>query len=319
MALPSSGTISLDDIGQELGLGAGNNITLESASTGGYAQINKRSPSYPNNVDPFSISEWYGYDHNYDLNYWLGDGVNDTMRVTGSATTFFNADATQDMSFCGWYRIDETTMATQQLMSASLSTPDGSNQIFIQYSTLNRLLFRYRHSGSFHQIQKALHDNSTITGVTSSSTGWTASTRGNTNGDGFVFLCFTYDASNRTAASGMKIYWNAQELTTTASSSNVASPSTLAMRSFAIGDLVSSSPYNANVWKGGIDCVSVHGKVLSQSEITALYNSGRPIYCTDAGVTSNLLGEYRMEGNANVSNATTMPNLTNSGGVFTAY
>jgi len=321
MALPSSGAISIDDINIEFGLSSGRTASLQDFATGAFGSINTRSPSYPNSTTPHSMSEWYGYDHNYDRYYWLGDGVNDTMRYTGSSTTFFKADAVQDMSFCGWYRIDETTMATQQLMSASTATPSGNDQIFIQYSTLNRLLFRYRHGGTFHQIQKALHDNSTITGVTSSSTGWTASTRGNTNSDGFVFLCFTYDASNRTASSGMKIYWNAQELTTTASSSNITSPASWDARSFAVGDLISSSPNNANVWKGGIDCVSVHGKVLSQSEITALYNSGQPIYCKDANVTSNLLGEYRLENTPDVQGGgtVTLPDLVNTGGIFTTY
>lgn len=323
MALQASGTIKLSQINTELGRSSSATISLDSAESGTYATINTASASYPADARPAKMSEWYSYDHSASsvtpsTYYWLGDGVNDTIRITGNSYTFFAANNSQDMSFCGWYRIDETSAQVQHLMSASTSTVSGNNQIFIMYhGSLNRLMFRYRHNGSFHQIQKSLHDNLSATGVSSS--GWTSTNRGNTNSDGFVHLAFTYDASNRTASNGMKIYWNAQELTTTASSSNVSSPAAWDARSFAIGDLVSSSPNNANVFKGGIDNVSVHGKVLTQSEITSLYNSGTVINCDDAGVDSNILGEYRLENNTENSDGI-MSDLSNiGGGTFTTY
>jgi hypothetical protein len=192
----------------------------------------------------------------------------------------------------------------------------------LQYSgaTLNRIRFRYRHGGSFHQTQIPLHANNSITGTGSGSTNyWTASNRGNTNSEGFVHIAFTYDASNRTASSGMKVYWNGSVLGGSVSNSNVANPTHWDAKSLAIGDIISSSGSNANVFKGGIDNVSMHDKVLTSTEIGLLYNSGTPMTCADAGVTSNLLGEYLLEGNAN-NNSGAWPNLSNNnGGTFPTY
>ena len=323
MALQSSGAIKLSEINTELGRSSTATISLDSAESGGYDTINTNSPSYPSNARPASISEWYSYNHSaaapvVNTHYWLGDGVNDTMRFTGNSYDLFAANTSQDMSFCGWYRIDETSAQVQHLMSASTSTVDGNNQIFIQYhGSLNRLMFRYRHNGAFHQVQKSLHDNFSETGVSSS--GWTSTNRGNTNGNGFVFLAFTYDASNRTASSGMKIYWNDEPMNATASSSDVGSPAAWNARSFAIGDLVSTSPNNANVFKGGIDQVSVYKKVLTQAEITSLYNSGVPRSCSANGVTTNLVAEYKLDNNTDNSSGTFMDLQNIGGGTFISY
>ena len=320
MALPSSGTLSISDILTEGGVSASQTATMQGLVSDDYFTINTSSPSYPPRTVPHLMSDWYGYDNSYDLYYWLGDGVNDTIRYTGASSSWFTSGS-QDLSWCGWYRIDETTDADQFLGTISTATPSGNNMIFIQYTASdNALKWRYRDGGgsNFHQVFKSVNSNSSVTGVTSG--GWTSTNRGNTNQQGFVFLTFTYDASDRTAATGMKIYWNGAAMTTNAQTNSRSTAPSWGAGSLAIGDAISASPNNAAVFKGGIDLVSVHSKVLTQSEITALYNNGLPVYCTDAGVTSNLLGEYRMENNANVSGTSpTLPNLTNTGGVFTLY
>ena len=320
MALPSSGTLSISDILTEGGVSASQTATMQGLVSDDYFTINTSSPSYPPRTVPHLMSDWYGYDNSYDLYYWLGDGVNDTIRYTGASSSWFTSGS-QDLSWCGWYRIDETTDADQFLGTISTATPSGDNMIFIQYTASdNALKWRYRDGGgsNFHQVFKSVNSNSSVTGVTSG--GWTSTNRGNTNQQGFVFLTFTYDASDRTAATGMKIYWNGAAMTTNAQTNSRSTAPSWGAGSLAIGDAISASPNNAAVFKGGIDLVSVHSKVLTQSEITALYNNGLPVYCTDAGVTSNLLGEYRMENNANVSGTSpTLPNLTNTGGVFTLY
>lgn len=319
MALQSSGAISISEIGAELNQGTGQTISLYEAERGTYEAINSASASKPNGVDPHSMSEWYSYDHSASSlvdndYYWQGDGVNDTLRHSGSNIGYTTSS---DFSYTGWFRISETTNAVQQLGSVSTSTPSGNNQIFIMYhSTNNRLMFRYRHGGSFHQKFVRLQDHTSITGVDSN--GWKSSNRGNVNSENQCMLTFTYDASNRTAASGLKIYWNGSELTTTNSSSNVSSPSHWTAGAFAIGDLISSATNNSNVFKGDIDQVAFYGKVLSSSEITTLYNSGTPVTGVDASLTTSLLGEYRLENNANNS-ASTFPNLTNTGGIYQTY
>ena len=325
MPLPASGQIKIGDILDEAGL----SVTLANTSLGDLAAgtvftINTASASYPTGTNPDAISEWFSYNHSAtsttpSVYYWLGDGVNDTMRTTGTASVLASTSA--DFSWAGWYRIDETSAAVQQLGSLSKSTPDGNNQLFIQYGgTDNQLKFRYRHTGSFHQILVPLHSNNATTGTGAGSTNyWTASNRGNTNADGFVHIVFTYDASDRTASSGLQLFWNGTRISASQSTASVGSPTHWDIQSVAIGDLVSSSPYNANVWKGGIDNVSMHSKVLTGAEITALYNSGTPMTCADASVTSNLMGEYLLETDANNTTGT-FPNLSNlNGGAFTAY
>lgn len=299
MALQTSGQIKISEIKTELG-SSSNSLSTLSVAAGKTA--------------PHAMSEFYGYSSQVANDYyWLGDGVNDTLRHTGSNVGYATSE---DLTWCGWYRIDETTNQTQQLGSFSTSTPSGSNQIFIQYhGSLNRLMWRYRHANSFHQRQFPLHDNSGVTGITSSSTGWRSTNRGNANADGFVHLAFTYDASQRTVTSGMKVYWNGEELTSAAVNHSISSPSHWTAASMAVADLVSSSPNNANVFKGGIDQVCIYKDVLTQGEIQTLYNSGTIVSPQDVSLTANLIGEYRFENNANNS-ATGLPNLTNTGGTF---
>ena len=322
MALPSSGQISFSDIATEL-LGDPNaEISIATAVEGGYGEINTDSASLPDVGEPHAISEWYGYDHDASSvtdsdYYWLGDGVNDTLRFTNHSSTLFGSN--DDFSYSGWFRIDETSNQTQLLGTFAEASPTGSNMIFVQYNkNSNRMQLRFRKGGggNFHQrfwsISSA--NNTSITGVNSN--GWYSTNRGNVNSEGFVHLVFTRDNSN-TASSGMNLYWNGTKLPESIQFDS-RSLATFNIQSVAIGDSVSSSPNNANVFKGGIDQVSVYTKNLTQSEVTALYNSGTPMTCSDAGVTTNLLAEYRLENNT-TNTSGTFPSLTNSGGTFTAY
>lgn len=315
MALQTSGPISVENVLAEAGVASGTTATLAQLATGAIFTINQNSTSKPDGTAPHSLSEWYGYDHSAtppNAYYWKGDGVNDYLR-DAALPTLFSANSIQDMTFCGWFRIDETVNATQWLMSFSKSVPDGSNQIFIQYdNAAYAISLRYRHAGAFHQKKASLY--SSATGITSGA--WTSTNRGNVNSNGFVFLTWTYDASNRNAATGIRIYWNGAEMTTTTTVTSVSSPAPWDAASMAIGDLISSSPYNANVFNGGIDEVKVYNRVLSASEITTLYNGGTPASATALGVTSGILHEFRMENNSNDEH--TAISLSNTG-TFTAY
>lgn len=70
MTVPASGELSLGKIRQELetcdytsGPYTTNATSLSDSETGLYATINTASPSYPNGIAPFAMSEWYSYDH----------------------------------------------------------------------------------------------------------------------------------------------------------------------------------------------------------------------------------------------------------------
>tara|TARA_R110002167_G_scaffold53769_4_gene153809 strand:+ start:7646 stop:8551 length:906 start_codon:yes stop_codon:yes gene_type:complete len=301
MALQSNGSISISDVKTELG---SSSYSLTSLSTSA------------SKTAPHGLKEFYGYTHSTLVDndyYWKGDGVNDTLRNSGSSIGW---NTSTDLSWSGWYRIDSGGGAVEQLGSISTSTPSGSNQVFLQFhGGFNRIFLRVRVNGTFGQRQYPLHDNSSITGV--SSAGWKSTNRGNVNSDGFAHFTFTYDASD-TSSNAFQFYWNGAQLTSSVNNQSGTRSSSWTAGSFAIADIISSTTNNPNVFQGGVDQVSMYDKVLSQSEITALYNSGTPITGTDASVTSNLLGEYRLENNANNS-ASTFPNLTNTGGTFTSY
>ena len=324
MALQSSGQIKFSEINAELGISATSMHRLTSSSTGVYATINTQNAvaDRPDGSEPHAISEWYSYDHSLSSAttsdyYWLGDGSNDTIRFSGHGSTLFQLN--DDFSYSGWFRIDETTNETQFLGTFSLATPNGNDIIMVMYdktSARMQLRFRKGGGGNFHQRFWSLSstNNTSISGVDTN--GWKSTNRGNVNSDGFVHLVFTRDNSN-TASTGMNCYWNAQKLpehiqfnSRTLANFNIASA--------AIGDSIGTSPNNASVFKGGIDAVSVYNKELTQTEVTALYNSGTVTTCSDAGVTSNLLAEYRFENNTTNSSGT-FPSLTNTGGTFTAY
>ena len=321
MALPSSGIISISDILTEGGVTGSPTAGLQGLANGDFFNINTDSAGYPSGAAPFAMSEWYGYNQNAfpptSLYYWLGDGVNDTLRFTNNSSTLFNSN--DDFSYSGWYRIDETFNDTQFLATFAQATPSGNNMIFVMYqATSARMMLRFRYGGggNFHQRFWSLYstNNAPISGITSA--GWKSNTRGNVNSEGFVHLVFTRDNSN-TASSGMNCYWNGQKLPESIQF-NSRSLTGFDIKSAAIGDAISSSPNNALVFKGGIDQVSVYDKVLTQSEVSALYNNGVPATGSDAGVTSNLLAEYRLENNTTNSSGN-FPSLVNTGGTFQQY
>lgn len=63
MALPSSGTITMNQIRTELGIPSQTNFRLDTAENGGYVAINQNSTSKPNPSNPAAMSEWYSYNH----------------------------------------------------------------------------------------------------------------------------------------------------------------------------------------------------------------------------------------------------------------
>jgi hypothetical protein len=324
MALQSSGQIKISQIATELGAGGEPDLNLAGLSNGTFGAINTANAvaDRPDKEPPHAMSEFYSYDHSASSvtdsdYYWLGDGVNDTLRFTNHSSTLFGSN--DDFSYSGWFRVDETSNQQQWLGSFSEASPSGATQIFVMYdATSNRMMLRFRRGGggNFHQRFWSISstNNTSITGVNSN--GWYSTNRGNVNSEGFVHLVFTRDNSN-TASSGMNLYWNGTKLPESIQF-NSRSLATYNIQSVAIGDAVGASPNNANVFKGGIDQVSVYNKTLTQAEVTALYNSGTPMTCSDAGVTTNLLAEYRLENNT-TNTSGTFPSLTNSGGTFTAY
>lgn len=63
MTLPSSGTISMDQIRSELGIPGQTPFALDVAQSGNYVAINIWASPRPQSSSPYSLSNWYGYNH----------------------------------------------------------------------------------------------------------------------------------------------------------------------------------------------------------------------------------------------------------------
>ena len=99
MALPSSGTITMDMIRAELGVPSQSPFGLNEARSGTYATINPCSTYRPPATGTISLSDWYGYNHtqscisyayvNVYNNYTNGNITNITVNgVTVDSMTF---------------------------------------------------------------------------------------------------------------------------------------------------------------------------------------------------------------------------------------
>ena len=288
MALQSSGQIKFSQLIAELNQAAGSEFSISTAAEGGYETINTNSTSTPNADTPHAISEWYSYDHSAApaaQYYW--DLSNDIKWDT--ATDKPVQSTTEDFSISLWIRPQWT--ATDLNLIVFDLTPSGTtstaNRLFLQYDYgLNRLIARYRSSSSNFDRQWALHGNNSATGTgTSSANTWTSSNRGNVNGNNFVHLVLTYDASQSTAAAAFKIYWNGSELTSTAVSNNGSrSNMTLDELTFCGNDHNTGGSRIA-------DYMYMHmwDKLLTSGNIGSIYNSGTPISASDASLSTDLI------------------------------
>lgn len=247
--------------------------------------------------------------------YWVGDGVNDYISGTAASPYIWSDLEAQDLSFSMWVRIDSTTKRNQQLLTLSDSDSNGQNIISIYYQgSVNRLIYRQKWFTLKHDKQVPLHSNSTTTGVPT--TGWTSSERGNTNNDGFVNITITHDASNATL-SGMKIYWNGTEINSSSSGSlHTGNKPNWNAKSLGIGENITLTNPSSGVLGGAIDEVKIYGAVLSQSEVTAIYNNGVPANAS-ATHDSDLITEWSLEGVVTDLNGEFTS--TNNGGTYGGY
>lgn len=259
MALQSSGAIKISEIKAELGSSSNSLRTLSAAA--GFST-------------PDAMSEFYGYSNApANTHYYSNDGINDYIKGSWeNFSTLHNVD----WSISFWVRQNAGTKVSQQLWdfnaNSTLNSGNTTNRVFLQYNgNLNRFILRIRTSGSNFDRQFALHDNSSVTGVSNSSLGWCASQRGNVNAAGFSLITVTYDASQTSPTAAFKMYWNGVEMTATAASSS----GTRNAATFASLSLCASqhniSGGNSNV---DIDEWAFYSDVLTSAEATTLYNGG---------------------------------------------
>ena len=292
MALQSSGQISINDIKTELGNSSGSLNTLSVAA---------------GKAAPHAMSEFYGYANYSNLKYYENDGTGDYISgSTGSAP--FTINSTQDLTISMWVRPQNTADQNHMMINFSNTTANGNNRLFISYTaSVNRIITRVRTNSSNFDRQFALHDNSTQTGLTTT-TAWSANNRGNANSDGWINLTITYDASQSSPEAAFKLYWNGSECASTAASSS-GSRGSIAATNYKIGENIHSTNSGGNAFMD-FDEIKVYNRIISSSAITSIYNSG---VIADSSQTSstNLVTEWTFEGsNADDSNSRYTSSIT---------
>ena len=211
-------------------------------------------------------STWYGA----NTGYYVNDGVNDY--IGGSWSRSYNL-TNNDWSIVCWLQTNQSTKANGIFWSFSTSTPGSAYRVYLQYNaSFNRLIANLRTNSQNFLRGFALHDNSSVTGITNSSTGWTTSQRGNVNAQNWTMITVTYDASQSTPAAAFKIYWNASEMTVQAAAPNQGRTA-FTPGSMYLMDLADQAPGSNNA-DFSIDEWQYYEGVLNSTNISDLYNSG---------------------------------------------
>lgn len=278
MALQSSGQISINDIKTELGNSSGSLATLSTAA---------------GKSAPHAISEFYGYSAlPPNDKYYSNDGAGDYINATTS-TSPFSISSTQDLSVCMWVKPQNTSSQNHMIINFGNTNANGNNRMFISYTaSVNRILTRYRSNSVNFDVQWALHDNSGVTGISSSTPAWSSTNRGSTNSDGWIMLTMTYDASQSSASNAFKLYWNDGAFSSQATSAS-GTRSTMDATKLRIGENLHLTDSGGNAHMD-FDEIKIYDKVLSASEVTTLWNDGIALDST-ATVDDGLITEWTFE------------------------
>lgn len=292
MPLQSSGPIKISEIKTELG--SSDNSLRSLSSDAGFSK-------------PDSMSEFYSFSsfsNDYALDY---DGVND--EVEGSTNGNI---PNQTFTVSMWVRIDAGSKHNMVFYGYVGTLDTTANDRFLVYyaASSNRLIVQFRKgNGQLYQRQYPLHDNSGVTGITNSSTGWVASQRGNTDAAGFTHLCFALNQTNGSVTSGIKSYWNGSEMTSSVNNRNDFTTS-MNCNFLSIGNNLSAATPNA-IMEGVIDEVYLYNAQLSGANASTIYGFGRH---TENTFTTNYVTSWRMENT--VADDQALTSLTNNGATF---
>ena len=278
MAIKSSGQLSLrDDIRPEFGA-ATTNVSLRNLSA---------SAGF---TTPDAMSEFYGYSNVVNTHAVRADGNG----FIGSQFTQYPSNPQNFFQGGLWFRNNAPTARGQDLISAGDSwafyRTGNRNYIRISYNArFNRINVQVFSNGTrVSQRQYPLHDNSGITGITSSSAGWYSGQRGNTDADGFTYIGWKVLLNNGgTATNNIELWWNGQPLTFAVNNQNASGTriSSIQMRHIVIGDNISATTFpTATSFYGDFDDVFWHhsnspnatvSRVWTTTDHAGIYNAGR--------------------------------------------
>lgn len=316
MALQSSGQIKISEIAAELGASGEPNLNLRGLSGGLFGTINTNNAAAdrPDGNAPHAMSEFYSYNHSlsswsndYALDY---DGVNDYVR--GS----LSSHPSQEFSISMWVRNDESSKRNMALYCTVHTENNATNGRFLWFynASFNRLIVQFlkRINGVNRTYQRAysLHDNSSVTGISNSGTGWVSSQRGNTDSDGFTHLMVCIDQTQSLSTNGIKTYWNGSEITSSVGNNSHFTTAQVVHNYLEIGGNYGGTAPNT-IWDGVIDEVYLYDAKLSASNVSTIYGYGRD---SENVFTTNFETAWRMEND--VTDENSISSMTNNGATF---
>lgn len=293
MALQSSGEIKISEILTEGGVSSSlANASLLGLEIGAYFTINTANDAadYPDGNAPASISEWYDYDHNASVGssndyYWdfssSGQGLR-FAKASGSAIS-----TSVDMCWSLWVRPEWAASDINALLfEFNNSTTATSNRIFLLYDYgLNRFIARLRtNSTNSRGTHWNLQSNSTQTGITSGN--WTGSNVGNVNSAGLAHLVLTYDSSATSGSTAFDMYWNGVKMPNKLTNLT-GTIFNFDIEQFALNRAVSGTSAARESYYDNF--AFFYDKMLSQTEITNLYNSGASLPPDQVAMDDNVI------------------------------
>ena len=248
--------------------------------------------------------------------------------ITVASTTHFNFVQSDAFSIGFWIRVGWNNSLNTNIHFFAMN--DGSStarnqQIRIFYNeSNNRLEFRIGHDSSNRSINFwALHSNLSQTGLAGSSTSqyWSSATtanRGSVNGDNFTHLMITKGTGTTLAASNICAYWNGNKFGNAffsgGSNTGTISMDASSARRITLGSAAHHYEKSGNNNETVYNDLTIYNKQLSDSEVTALYNSGTPTDATALSSAGNLRGYYTFENSDGTdSSGTSGPTFTVNG------
>jgi hypothetical protein len=273
MALQSSGQITLQDIGTELGVGVANLSLASMSDTAGFSE-------------PDAMTDFYGYSASVANDYY--------WRFTGSQGLGFTRGGTaqqsnNDLSVSMWIRPEWA--ATDVNAMLCMISPDAivtTNRFFIMYDYgLNRFILRQRTNGvNSRGTHFSLNDSGNYNVSGTGGGKWTGANRGDVNSDGFAHITVTFDYSATSGAAAFKMYWNGSELPNTVSNLT----GTLTTFSYQHVYINKSNNVTTNSRDAKYDNYAIfNNKLLSDTEVDNLYNGGTSIIPSEAGEDDNVM------------------------------
>ena len=265
MAVKLSGQLSLRyDIAAEVN-GASSNISLRglSAAAGFSTQD--------------AMSEFYGYSATPPNNfYWQGRDTFFMNQLQQPQGTFYGG-----VTLMAWFKSNVTTLKNQRLFAIGANNRFGRNEFRVHYiASLNRISLEVWDASGIRRIRRQypLHsggNNASVTGVTSSRTGWTRDQPGNVDPTtGLAHITATWDGPGGGGLfSGLRLYWRGVELTYSVNNNSTSTLTSADGNYIALRNNVEGGA-NASTFDGWTDNFGAFSRALTGAEVLSVFNNG---------------------------------------------